>query len=413
MEENTKENEHIEEVSAEEATGSLVSKNKERGLIIEKLKSEKITDGKIQMITGAFEPMLNKLRELDEEYADILTQLEAEGPTKELCEKARSLRLKMVHCRGDVKGVHKSQKEETIRYNRAVDGVKNIFDFAVTSKEEKLSSIENHFEELEKERLAAIKAVREEKLKAFNYDASSIDLSKVEESMFNLILNGAEKAFNDKIAADKKAEEEKKLQEEKEKQELADKLKKEAEEKLAAEKKKKEEDEKAALLKVQQEEIQKLNADRFLELVPYNTNANVIDLGNMSEDVYLKLLSDSKIKHESDLKEKEIARKAQEKKDAELKAQKEANEKLQKELKEKEDAEKKKKEKDEADKKAKIAADKKAAKAPDKTKMIAWIDSIQLPDVVVKEQESKDVASSITQKFNAFKKWAKLEVDKI
>lgn len=388
--------------------------------IVSTLKKENITDGKAQMIEKAFAPMVDLLKSFDNEYAEIISM----EITDETCKKARALRLKMVKVRTGVKEVHATQKAETIRFNKAVDGIKNIFDYAVISKEETLEKIEKHLELIEATKLKALREEREDKLKAFDYDTSKVDLSKMDDAMFNMILLGVEKAHSDKIESDKKLAEELVVAKQKEIDDAAEEAEIQAfiqEQKAIAEK----------LLKEEKDLIDKLKSKRVAELSKYNSNANVIDLGNMAESDYNTLFEESKVKCEKDLKDKAAAKIEADKVAKKLQEQTEANNKLKLEIQQKaaaqkiiddkiaadkkikESADKAISDKADADKKLKDAADKKLAKAPDRIRMIKWIDDTVMPDVVVNDEDSHSVVMNIETKFNAFKKWAKEQVELI
>ena len=84
---------------------------------------------------------------------------------------------------------------------------------------------------------------------------------------------------------------------------------------------------------------------------------------------------------------------------------------------------KKKKKKQEAERKAKEEADrkeaerieieKKAAKAPDKDKLFKMIESIQMQIPDLKDSNAKAAASVINAKFEAFKLWAKQQIESV
>lgn len=94
---------------------------------------------------------------------------------------------------------------------------------------------------------------------------------------------------------------------------------------------------------------------------------------------------------------------------AKLKAEQEEKERLAAELKAKQEAEAKAiREKQEAEEKARKEAEK-AAKAPIKKQMVVWIDSFQAPSIAV----SNEKVDLIKQKFEAFKSWAKAEIEQI
>jgi hypothetical protein len=137
-------------------------------------------------------------------------------------------------------------------------------------------------------------------------------------------------------------------------------------------------------------------------------------------------LENERLKAEAEKREKEIEdeRKANEQKladervkakaeadriEAKLKAEQEAKSKLEAELQAKKDAElKAENERKQAELKAKAEAEKNA-KAPIKKQLSIWVDSFSITEINV-ENEKKVL---IKEKFEAFKKWAKNEIESI
>lgn len=182
-------------------------------------------------------------------------------------------------------------------------------------------------------------------------EMSRNEFENMSDETFDLFFTGIEKAYNDKIEAEKKAEEERIAKEKAEAEEREririenERLKAEAEAKekqLAIERAKAEAERKAIELKAQKEREEaerKLNAEREAARIAA---------------------------------EKAAAEKA--KLEAEIEAKRQADEKARKEA----------EAKAEAEQRAKAAAEKKAAKAPDKEKLIqfAWqLETLVLPDV--------------------------------
>lgn len=117
--------------------------------------------------------------------------------------------------------------------------------------------------------------------------------------------------------------------------------------------------------------------------------------------------SDRKLAEEKAKAQAEILRQQKEQEEK-LKAEAEARKKVEFELRVKQEAEAKAiREKQEAEEKARKDAEK-AAKAPIKKQMTAWVDSFQVPTIAVKNEKTQLIA----QKFEAFKNWAKSEIDK-
>jgi len=200
----------------------------------------------------------------------------------------------------------------------------------------------------------------------FNPEIERSEFEYMSEETFSTFLNGIEKAFNDKVAAERKAEEERIAKEKAEAEERA-RIKAENERlKLEAEKKEKQLAQERAKAEAERKELE--------------TKA-------------------AKEKAEADLK---------------LKAEKEANEKLQAEIKAKEEADEKAKidaeRKENEDREAKKKADAIAAKAPIKQKLKNWIDELvfEIPNGL----DNDKTAIIIIEKFKSFKIWAKKEIEK-
>lgn len=217
---------------------------------------------------------------------------------------------------------------------------KQIMQIKFKAIEDKAEWKAKYVERYEKEQRELRTENRRLQVQKFSPDVALIEFENMSDETFAVFISGIEKAYNDKIEAAKKAEEERIAKEKAEAEERErirlenERLKLEAIEKekqMAAERAKAEAERKAVELKAK--------------------------------------------------KEKELA-------DAKLKAEKEANEKLQAEIRAKAEAEQKaKREADakvEAEKKAKELAEKKAKAAPDKQKLVEFaqlIDSINLPDL--------------------------------
>ena len=112
-------------------------------------------------------------------------------------------------------------------------------------------------------------------------------------------------------------------------------------------------------------------------------------------------IENERLKAEAEKREKEI--------EAKIKAEQEAKAKLEAELQAKKDAEiKAENERKQAELKAKAEAEKNA-KAPIKKQLSIWVDGFSIAEINV-ENEKKTL---IKEKFEAFKKWAKNEIDSI
>jgi len=323
-----------------------------------------LTEETAKGIQQQFQPMLDKMVELENEFNAIMSfPIEAEGQA----EKAKKLRAKYVKVRTGTAEIHKTQKAFYLNGGRFIDGWKNAQIFASQNKEQKLEEIEKWAENKEKERLERINNERAEALKPFVEDVSLLNLASMEEDVWKAYFSVKKKDFEDKVAAEKKVEEEK-------------------------------------LLKLKQEE--EAREQQRIENAKLKAEAEAREK---------QILAERKANEEKEAKAKSEADKKLEEErkiaDAKLKKEKEEKEKLQSELKAKKDAEAKaEKEKQEAEEKAKKEAEK-LAKAPIKERLNIWVDSFEIIplDGIVENQ----TADLIKERFEGFKNWAKLEIEKI
>lgn len=375
-----------------------------------------LEESKAVELTSGLKNILDERNVLIDAYNGVI-ELEI---TTENLKTFKELRLQIRDNR--TKGIekwHKVNKEFFLTGGRFVDAIKNKEVAENERMEEKLLAAEKHFENLEIERLNKVRIEREQTIAPFGYDFSKVDLSGMDEKMFEMILTGAKKTHEDKLAAEKLAEEQ----------------------------------------RLEKEKRDKLTFERDRELRPYEQySTNIIDLNefnlaDLSEESFIdiknklqraKLEKDAefeRLKRENELKEKQL-KEAQAKADAEiaeqkrladieakkqaeilakqkaeseaiLKKEQEAKAKLEAELKAKADAELKEKQRVEAEQKAKLESEKKAAKAPDKDKMKIWINELELLPIDLKTKESNAIATDILTRFAGFKKWANEQIESI
>lgn len=324
-----------------------------------------IEESKAADIAAQFKPMLDKMVELETEYNDVIAlPIESAGP------QAKALRLKYVKIRTGTEKIHKEQKAFYLAAGRFVDGWKNAQLFAAQGIEKKLEEIENYAINLEKERIAKLQAEREAIVSKYEVDTTGMKLGEMTEQVFANFVLGVKTSYENKIEAERIAEEERQaaIKAEKERIEAQrienERLKKEAEEMekaIQAAKKQAEEERKAAEAKLASERseaarLAKIEADKQAAI---------------------------------------------------LKAEKEKADKLAAELKAKQDAEeaeRKRLVKIEADR---IAAEKKAAKAPVKERLLVAVNglTIALPD--------SEITADLLAKFESYKKWALTQIENL
>jgi hypothetical protein len=214
-------------------------------------------------------------------------------------------------------------------------------------------------------------------------EINRIEFENMSEDIFDSFLSGLKANYEAKIEAEKKAEAERieaaRLESERiEKQRIEN-------ERLKAEAEKREKEIEAE----RKANEQKLAEER----AKAKAEADRIEAENKAEQEKMNaFLAEQKRKSELQLeearKEKErLEKEIQAKKDAELKAE---NERKEAELKAKAEAEKN-------------------AKAPIKQRLNVWVDSFEINRTFVEHEKAKE----IIQKFEAFKKWAKTEIESI
>jgi hypothetical protein len=312
-----------------------------------------IEESKAKEIEAMFTPMLVKMSELEDQYNHILT-LPIEPET---CQMAKDLRLAYVKTRTGTEKIHKDLKAFYLAGGRFVDAFKNTQAFASGEKEKTLKAIEDHYENMERERTEKLRVERLEMIKPYT-EIEPLALGHMEQAVFDNLLAGFKTAYEVRVAAEKKAEEER----------LAA---------IEAEKKRQEE------MRLENEKLKKEAEERER-------------LAEIERKKQAKVLAEQKAKADRE-RAVLLAKQEEERKE---------RERLEKELRTKEEAERKEKERIEYERKKQIELEKKAARAPDKTKIIALsetIGKIELPEV--KSEEAKVIiesAKTLLQKITVY-----------
>jgi colicin import membrane protein len=341
--------------------------------------------------------------------------------------KARRVRLDISKINTKLKDQKAKDKESLLVETRYIDKLYNTIDDAAKETQGKAKEIEDHFDNLERERLAKLKADRTELLSKFEVEnLESLNLETMSEDVFDSFLKGCETKF---LA---KKEEELRLQKEKEE---ADKLKAVHEERknqlldywslltdeikeldfssisgeifekvlAKAVRLKTDKDAEVEKQRVENERIkaelevkQKIRGERAKILQPYIVFIRDYNtLIEKNEEDFQKEFADIKKGAEDHWefeRKQQIAKQAEQERlqkiEAELKAKKDAEEKAEKE---------------------KLKKEKELAKSPIKKQLKAWVDTFKLTPFAPKNE----TAQLIFDKFEAFKVWAEKEIEKI
>ena len=147
-----------------------------------------------------------------EGYEKVYKQIINAEINKETCNSASDLRKKLVKVRTGIGKIHKAEKNYFLQAGKFVDAIKNRLTEPVVQMEEKLSDIENYYENLEKERLQKLQNDRAELLSKYLEDASERDLSSMDDDVWEAYLSTKKKEYEDRIEAERKAEEERQRQ---------------------------------------------------------------------------------------------------------------------------------------------------------------------------------------------------------
>ena len=317
-----------------------------------------LEDKQVETIEQAFLPKIVERDGLSKIYEQILTK----ELTPKLCNEAKQVRLKLVKVRTGIAEIHKTQKAFFLAAGRFVDAWKNKETAPVEQMEENLEKIENHFVNIEKQRIADLEAKRTEQLRQYT-EIIPMSLGLMQEDVFQAYYASQKKAYEDRIAAERQAEldriaKEKAEAEERERIRIEnERLKKEAEERenaIEAERK-----EQAAILAKQQvEAAAKQKAIEDAARIEREKAAD--ERAKLEAELSAKLEAEAKVKAEADRIERERI---------------------------------------------------KAAKAPRKQKLQTWVQSMNI--VAPSGLESDSVAIDIVTKFESFKKWAVNQIENI
>jgi len=322
-----------------------------------------LEESKAKEIEALFLPMLAKMSELEDEYNNILK----EEINPETCRRAKELRLCYVKVRTGTAEIHKKAKEFYLNGGRFVDGWKNAQLFASGEKEKNLKAIEDYYENLENARLEKLRADRAAMLKPFT-DIEPLALGHMEQAVFDNYLAGVKLAYEAKIAAEKKAEEDR----------------------IAREKADAAERERIRLENIR---LQKEAKEREAQI---EAERKKVRLEQEKRDAELAM-ERARIEKEREAERKaaEAERQRQALIQADLKAKADAErierERIESELRAKQEAEK---QAIEAEKRRKAAEEKRVKLAPDKTKLLLFMQAINdLPRPEVTSIEAADITS--------------------
>jgi hypothetical protein len=331
-----------------------------------------IEETKAEQMTADLTPIFAERNILAKLYADVIVKELNAGTIKE----ARELRLKIRDNR--TKGVerwHKTNKEFYLAGGRFVDAIKNKEVAENIRMEDALQQIENHFENLEKLRIAELQKEREALLAPYNVEnAAALNLGTMPDDIWDGFIIGQQVRFHQK-------------------QEEA-RIAREAESaRIEAERVERER------VRVENERLRAEAQQKERELAA--ERARVAAEKKAADDA---LAAERKKAADALAAQQEAARKERE-------AAEKERARLAAELKAKQDAEA-------AKERARLAEEErlrkeaiKAAKAPVKQKLHTWVDGFVMTAPIGMNDHTTVI--DIFNKFSAFKTWAKAQIEQL
>jgi len=158
-----------------------------------------LPEDKASQIQQLYQPMLEKMVELEKEYNEI----EALPMSIITAKKAKMLRQQYVKVRTAVAKIHKELKADTLKMARFIDAWKNAQLLASEGIEKALKDIETYYERIEQEKIDALQASRMLELQPFNLSFIHENLGRLDESIWKALLRGAQVKFEEKKAQEK------------------------------------------------------------------------------------------------------------------------------------------------------------------------------------------------------------------
>lgn len=294
-----------------------------------------LQENKAKEIASIYVPMVKMLEDMEGQFNELVKHDEI---TEELVKDAKRLRLDIRTVRLNADKARKSAKDEYLKAGNAIQGAYNTLKFAVESKEEKLMAIEQHFENIEKERVEKLRLSREQELRDYGVEFFPTGLGEMEDIVWSNFLKGTKVSYEAKREIEKQAEE----------------------------------------ARLEEERKAKLYRSRKNELIEFwaflKNDHKSVNFGSLSQesfDIILKEVKDAKVEHEADQKRiredneklqkqnKEHAKRAENERVKRQKEQDELqakNDKLEEEAEAKREEEQKAQEQKEADAEAKLNA---------------------------------------------------------
>jgi len=388
---------------------------------MEKNEIVKITPELQEVVKTSGLPDLTKAEKIASNYAPFFNQVSEQSAilktlkkgVKEDVEGARRVRIDLGKIASATEAQKKIDKEIVLIETRFIDSLNNTVVNAARLTQAEAKEIEDHFENIEKQRIQQLQIDRVSMLTPFYEDAHMMNLSSMDEEVFQAYFDKKKQDF-EFIEEAKKQAELKRIKDEK--QAEIERIAKEKSIALHNERKEK-------ILPIWNfVPVDKRDMD-FSEFSEEAWNS-LFEFSAKEKEIYnneqLKIAEENKrLKKEAEeqeakaeterKKQAEINRKKQEEADKLIAAEKAKSEALEDELKAKKDEEERLKKEWQDKQEAEEKHRKQAEKAPVKDKMKLWVDSFVLPEISVQNE----ITTEIKARHDGFVKWAKELIEKL
>lgn len=176
------------------------------------LQKENLPEQDALALQGSFAPFFREAERLKDQALSIVV---VSADQKDVIASAREMRLNLKAIRTSTENARKNLKDESLRRGRAIDGMANVIKFIIVPLEEHLEAQEKFAEVQRQKEIEKVKQVRVAELAQYDVDASLYsNLGEMQNDMYANLLTGAKHAYDLKFEAQKKAEQDRKKNEE-------------------------------------------------------------------------------------------------------------------------------------------------------------------------------------------------------
>lgn len=189
--------------------------------IIKVIKDNELVSNQAEIIQQTFNQYFEAAKKWEDQVKTIVI---TDASQTEEMKKARTARLALRDIRINAEKEKDRLKKDSLRYNKAVDGVNNVIKALTEPLEEYLSEQEKFVERAEETKKVEIQHAREADLAPYVQDVSFYNLKEMSEAGFQELLSSSRTAYETRMAKEKQAEEDR-IKAEKEAQEERERMK--------------------------------------------------------------------------------------------------------------------------------------------------------------------------------------------